>query len=69
MKERGLVLTFCWQNWGWACEQVIGIDVVTADAREIHCSTIENADLFWVARGSGPGNGSVIQKVTQNTDV
>jgi FAD/FMN-containing dehydrogenase len=43
------------KNWGWACESIVGIDVVTADAREIYCSKSENADLFWAARGSGPG--------------
>lgn len=43
------------QNWGWACEQVIGIDVVTAAGESIHCSETENADLFWCARGAGPG--------------
>lgn len=43
------------KNWGWACESIVGIDVVTADAREIYCSESENADLFWAARGSGPG--------------
>ncbi len=43
------------QNWGWACESMVGIDVVTADGQQLHCSQDENADLFWAARGSGPG--------------
>ncbi|GKT86169.1 LOW QUALITY PROTEIN: FAD binding domain protein [Colletotrichum tofieldiae] len=42
------------KNWGWACENVVAIDVVTADARELRCSETENADLFWAARGAGP---------------
>ena len=48
------------QGWnsrhhGWACENVVGIDVVTADGRLIHASEGENPDLLWAARGSGPG--------------
>lgn len=43
------------QNWGWACESIIGIDVVTADGRELYCNNVENSDLFWAARGAGPG--------------
>ncbi|KAK3394934.1 FAD binding domain protein [Podospora didyma] len=43
------------KNWGWACESIISIEVVTADAQHVHCSATENADLFWAARGAGPG--------------
>lgn len=48
------------KNWGWACESIVGIDVVTADARETYCSKSENADLFWAARGSGPGESFLV---------
>ncbi|MEM9723932.1 MAG: FAD-binding oxidoreductase [Pseudomonadota bacterium] len=40
---------------GLGCENVLGVDVVLADGREIHASATENADLFWAARGAGPG--------------
>ncbi|KAH8776765.1 FAD binding domain protein [Diaporthe sp. PMI_573] len=50
------------KNWGWACESIVGIDVVTADAREIYCSKSENADLFWAARGSGPGFPAIVTR-------
>jgi hypothetical protein len=43
------------RGWGWACERIDGIDVVLPDGREIHASTHENPDIFWAARGSGPG--------------
>lgn len=43
------------QNWGWACESIASMDVVTADGRELRCSEAENAELFWAARGAGPG--------------
>jgi FAD/FMN-containing dehydrogenase len=55
------------QGWnsrrhGWACENVVGIDVVTADGALIHASATENADLLWAARGSGPGFFGVITR-------
>ncbi|KAI0541975.1 FAD-binding domain-containing protein [Xylaria digitata] len=48
------------KNWGWACESIIGIDVVTADARELYCSNAENSDLFWAVRGAGPGFPAIV---------
>ncbi|KAI0864450.1 FAD-binding domain-containing protein [Xylaria cubensis] len=48
------------KNWGWACESIVGIDVVTADARELYCSSTENSDLFWAARGAGPGFPAIV---------
>ncbi|KAI0439679.1 FAD-binding domain-containing protein [Xylaria telfairii] len=48
------------KNWGWACESIIGVDVVTADGRELYCSNTENSDLFWAARGAGPGFPAIV---------
>lgn len=45
---------------GMACENVIGIDVVTADGDYLHASETENADLFWAARGAGGGFFGVV---------
>jgi FAD/FMN-containing dehydrogenase len=42
------------RRWGWGCENVVGIDVVTAEGELVHASADENADLFWAARGAGP---------------
>ncbi|KAK1984158.1 hypothetical protein LZ30DRAFT_758759 [Colletotrichum cereale] len=50
------------KNWGWACENVVAIDVVTADARGLRCSETENADLFWAARGAGPGFPAIVTR-------
>ncbi|KAI1078087.1 FAD-binding domain-containing protein [Whalleya microplaca] len=50
------------KGWGWACESIVGIDVVTADAKEIYCSSVENTDLFWAARGAGPGFPAVVTR-------
>lgn len=43
------------QTYGWSCEYVIELDVVTADGEFKHCNEIENSDLYWAARGAGPG--------------
>ncbi|MBS1795889.1 MAG: FAD-binding oxidoreductase [Acidobacteria bacterium] len=53
---------FAWNGpkLGLACESVIGIDVVTADGEYLHCDERENADLFWAARGAGPGFFGVV---------
>lgn len=48
---------FGWNSrvMGLGCENVIGFDAVLADGTLIHANERENADLFWAARGSGPG--------------
>jgi hypothetical protein len=43
------------RGWGWAAEYIAAIDVVTADGSLVRASATENADLFWAARGAGPG--------------
>jgi hypothetical protein len=48
--------------WGYANESVLGMDVITADGRKLHASAVENADLFWAARGSGPGFFGVVTR-------
>jgi FAD/FMN-containing dehydrogenase len=48
------------RGWGWAAEAVESIDVVTAAGELVRCSETENADLFWAARGSGPGFFGVV---------
>lgn len=41
---------------------MVGIDVVTADGRELHCSETEHEDLFWAARGAGPGFPAIVTR-------
>lgn len=55
------------KNWGWACESIVGLDAVTADGEEIYASTTENADLFWAARGSGPGFPAIVTRFYLHT--
>jgi FAD/FMN-containing dehydrogenase len=42
-------------QWGPACFSVSQVDVVTADGELVSASAEHNADLFWAARGAGPG--------------
>src|SRR5580692_2814555 len=48
------------RGWGWAAESVDAIQVVTADGDIAWCSETANPDLFWAARGSGPGFFGVV---------
>ena len=45
------------RRWGWTADNVVGMDVVTADAQLVHASSEENADLFWGFRGGGGNFG------------
>ena len=47
------------RRWGWTSDNVVGMDIVTADARLVRASSEENADLFWGLRGGG-GNFGVV---------
>ncbi|RHZ44291.1 uncharacterized protein CDV56_100980 [Aspergillus thermomutatus] len=42
-------------NWGWACERVDAVEVVTAQGVKLLCNAEQNSDLYWAARGAGPG--------------
>lgn len=44
---------------GWTADNLVGMDVVTADAEFVRASSDENADLFWGLRGGG-GNFGVV---------
>lgn len=45
---------------GIACQSIIGMDIVTADGEFVHANEQQNADLFWAARGTGPGFFGVV---------
>jgi hypothetical protein len=34
---------------------MVALDVVTAEGKKLHCDKEHNRDLFWAARGAGPG--------------
>ena len=50
------------RGWGYACENVVAIDVVTADGELVRADETRNSDLFWLARGIGPGFCGVITR-------
>lgn len=47
---------------GNACENVTAIDYVDAEGQIRHASATENSDLYWAARGAGPGFFGVITR-------
>lgn len=47
---------------GPACMSVVGLDLVTADGEIVHASETENPDLFFAARGAGPGFFAVVTR-------
>jgi FAD/FMN-containing dehydrogenase len=50
------------RKYGWGCQNVVAIDLVTADGQLVRADAEQNPDLFWAARGSGPGFFGVITR-------
>ncbi len=46
-------------EFGLACDNLLAVDVVTADGRLVTANTEENTDLFWGMRGAGANLGIV----------
>ena len=44
---------------GWTCDNLVSMDVVTADGKLMRAAADENADLFWALRG-GSGNFGIV---------
>lgn len=44
---------------GWTCDNLVSMEVVTADGRLLRAAAGENADLFWALRG-GSGNFGIV---------
>ncbi|HXH23547.1 MAG TPA: FAD-dependent oxidoreductase [Dehalococcoidia bacterium] len=46
-------------KYGLACDNLLSVDLVTAEGRLIAASAEENTDLFWAVRGAGANFGIV----------
>ena len=55
---------FGWNSrrWGPACVSVRAADIVTADGELVRADERQNSELFWAARGAGPGFFGVVTK-------
>jgi len=47
---------------GLGCENVVAVDAVTADGEVVRADTDTNPDLYWAARGTGPGFFAVVTR-------
>jgi len=47
------------RRYGWTCDTVLGMNLVTADGPLVRASSEENPDLFWGLQGGG-GNFGVV---------
>jgi hypothetical protein len=48
------------RGWEWAAECVVAVDVVTADGELVRADAQQNTDLYWAARGAGPGFPGIV---------
>ena len=57
---------FGWNSrlWGPACASVTSINVVTADGELVHANASQNSELFWAARGAGPGYFGAVTRLS-----
>lgn len=45
---------------GLGIDSLVGLDLVDAQGRRVHCSERENPELFWACRGGGGGSFGVV---------
>jgi FAD/FMN-containing dehydrogenase len=52
------------RKWGLTCDNLVDIELVTADGEIVHANAQENSDLFWACRGGGGGNFGIATTFT-----
>lgn len=55
------------RTYGLTCDRLVSAQMVTADGRQLECSTSQEPDLFWALRGGGGGNFGVITSLSFRT--
>lgn len=50
------------RGWGWAAENVVAVDVLTAEGKIVRADAQQNTDLYWAARGAGPSFPGIVTK-------
>ncbi len=49
--------------WGLTCDNLLGIDLVTADGRMVSADATTEPDLYWACRGGGGGSFGVATRL------
>jgi FAD/FMN-containing dehydrogenase len=52
------------RKYGLTCDNLVALDIVTADGRLLTCTADDHADLFWANRGGGGGNFGIATSFT-----
>jgi FAD/FMN-containing dehydrogenase len=55
------------RQWGNGCEQILAMDMVTAEGELIHVDETHNSDYLWAVRGAGPGFFGVVTRFKLKT--
>ena len=53
--------------WGLASDNLVSIQIVTADGKILVADATHNSDLFWACRGGGGGNFGIVTRFTFRT--
>jgi FAD/FMN-containing dehydrogenase len=58
---------FSSRKFGTTSDNIVAVEIVTADGRARICNARENVDLLWACRGGGGGNFGVVTRFTFRT--